>query len=359
MELQKGSIRDGFGRTGFPRAFLRRGTKLAWLAVCASGVVFLSMAWLVALILPFGPADEVLVHVERGHTSSSIGRLLASRGLVRSRVLFGVAAKVAGVEGKLKAGTYRLSSRMGIPGILRTLSEGRVERVRFTVPEGYNLEEIAELLEAKGLVSRDRFLALSRGEVADFRVSAGGMEFPGNLEGYLFPDTYEVELGIDEETIIGAMTERFARVVLPEFYRDDVGDMPRSLGLQGVLTIASIVEKEARLPEDRPLVAAVFYNRLKKRMPLQSCATVQFALGSRKERLSYDDLRVESPYNTYQIVGLPPGPIASPGLSSIRAALHPAPVDYLYFAADQKGGHVFTRTFREHQRASSLLRQQD
>lgn len=359
MELQKGTIRDRFRRAGFLRTFSRRGTKLAWLAVCASGLILLSVAWPIALALPFGPADEVLVHIERGLTSSSIGSLLAHQGLVRSQVLFGVAAKVTGVEGKLKAGTYRLSSRMGIPGILRTLAEGRVERVRFTVPEGYNLEETAGLLEARGLVSRDRFLALSRGEVAGFRVSAGGMEFPESLEGYLFPDTYEVELGTDEETIISAMAERFARVVLPEFSRDDVGDVPRNLGLQGVLIIASMVEKEARLPEDRPLVAAVFYNRLKKRMPLQSCATVQFALGSRKERLSYDDLRVESPYNTYQVPGLPPGPIASPGLSSIRAALHPAPVDYLYFAADQEGGHVFTRTFREHQRASSLHRQQD
>ncbi len=349
MELERGSVRHGFRRVRLLRGVL----------LCVLGLVLLSLAWFVLPARPFGPADFQTVRIERGLASSSIGRLLASRGLVRSPVLFRVAVKLAGVEGKLKAGDYRLSSRMGVAGIVRALAQGKVERVRFTVPEGYDLEEVAGLLESRGLASRERFLALARGEDQGFRVSAGGMEFSGNLEGYLFPDTYEVESGVREEVIVRAMVERFAEVALPEFSREDVADFPRSLGVRGALIIASIVEEEARLPEERPLVAAVFYNRLKRGIPLQSCATVQFALGERKARLSYDDLEVDSPYNTYRVTGLPPGPIASPGLSSIKAALRPAAVDYLYFAANEKGGHVFSRTFLEHQRALGALRRHD
>ncbi|NLG79461.1 MAG: endolytic transglycosylase MltG [Firmicutes bacterium] len=338
---------------------MRSRVRARRIAAFVSALVLLCLVWALFLVLPFGSGEAVPVRIERGLTSSGIGKVLARQGLVRSQVAFEAAARLAGVQDRLKAGTYRLSSRMGTFGILRALAEGRVERVRFTVPEGYNLAEIASLLDGKGLASRERFLSLAKGEVHGFRVEAGGREFSGNLEGYLFPDTYEIESGLSEETIIAAMVRRFAEVVLPEFARDDVAEAAKALGLHGVVTIASMVEKEARIPEDRPVVAAVFYNRLKRRMPLQSCATVQYALGTWKERLSYDDLKVESPYNTYLVPGLPPGPIASPGLSSIRAALHPAEVDYLYFAADEHGGHIFSRTFREHQRALALLRRQD
>jgi len=321
--------------------------------------VVLGLAWALFLVLPFGSGEAVQVRIERGLTSSRIADILVEKGLVRSGVAFDAVARMSGVQDKLKAGLYRLSSRMGVFGILRVLAEGRVERVRFTVPEGYDVAEIAGLLEAKGLASRERFLALARGEVKGFSVQAGGREFSGNLEGYLLPDTYQVESGVPEETIIAAMVRRFAELVLPEFDKDGVSDAAKALGLHGVVTIASIVEREARIPSDRPIVAAVFYNRLKRHMPLQSCATVQYALGTWKERLSYEDLRVDSPYNTYVVPGLPPGPISSAGLSSIQAALHPADVDYLYFAADEHGGHVFSRTFSEHQRALAPLRRQD
>lgn len=341
-----------------PAIGAKPGARARRMAVVALVPVLLCLAWALFLMLPFGSGETVSVRIQRGLTSSGIGKLLAKEGLVRSGFAFEAAARLAGVQDRLKAGNYRLSPRMGTFGILRALAEGRVERVRFTVPEGYRLSEIASLLDGKALASRERFLALATGQVHGFSIEAGGREFSGNLEGYLFPDTYEVELGVSEETIIAAMVSRFAEVVLPEFAMDDVSDAAKDLGLHGVMTIASMVEREARIPEDRPLVAAVFYNRLKKLMPLQSCATVQYALGTWKERLTFDDLKVDSPYNTYLVPGLPPGPISSPGLSSIRAALRPADVDYLYFAADEHGGHIFSRTFREHQRALTLLRQQ-
>ena len=323
------------------------------------GVVIFLMICLGFLLLPYGPAHETVVSIDPGMTSKEIAGLLSEADLLQSPILFRIVTKLTRVDNKLKAGTYRLNSRMGTVGIVRALARGDVELVRFTIPEGVSMRDMADLLEAKGLASKERFLYLAGGQDADFKVSEGDMEFSGNLEGYLFPDTYTVEIGITEEEIITVMVRRFAQAVLPEWSRENVDENAKKLGLHGVITLASIIEKEAKLSEERPLVASVFYNRLRLNMPLQSCATVQFALGSWKTRLTLNDLETDSPYNTYITLGLPPGPIASPGLSSVRAALEPAASDYLYFTADQKGGHVFTRTFREHQKAAAQVQTRD
>ncbi len=323
------------------------------------GVVILLMLWFGFLLLPYGPAHETVVSIDPGMTSREIAGLLAKADLLQSSVLFRVVTKLVGVDNKLKAGTYRLNSGMGTVGIVRALAQGDVELIRFTIPEGVSMKNMADLLEAKGLASKERFLHLAAGQDHDFKVIEGDMEFSGNLEGYLFPDTYIVETGVTEEEIITIMVRRFAKAVLPEWSGENVHENARKLGLHGVITLASIIEKEAKLSEERPLVASVFYNRLRLKMPLQSCATVQFALGSWKTRLTLDDLETDSPYNTYLTPGLPPGPIASPGLSSVRAALLPATSDYLFFAADQKGGHVFSRTFKEHQNAIAQVQVRD
>ncbi len=334
---------------------VRRGLE----AKIAIGILMCLVLWVTFLLLPYGPAHETIIRIEPGMTSREIAQLLAGERLLSSPGLFKIVTKVAGIDSKLKAGTYRLSPSMGLLRIVQTLAQGKVELLRFTIPEGLSLPEVATLLESRGLVSKERFLYLAKGEDPGFKISEGSMEFSGNLEGYLFPDTYTVESGLTEEAIIGIMVRRFARAVQAEWSQEDVDERARGLGLDGVITLASIIEKEARLSEDRPLVASVFYNRLKLNMPLQSCATVQFALGSWKARLSLDDIKIDSPYNTYLSFGLPPGPIASPGLSSIRAALKPASSDYLYFAADQKGGHVFSKTFKEHQRAVARVQPGD
>jgi len=323
------------------------------------GVLICLVLWVIFLLLPYGPAHEIIVSINPGMSSKEISRLLADAELIQSSALFQAVTKLAQVDNKLKAGTYKLSPRMGTIGIVQALAQGKVELIRFTIPEGVCIKEIADILEAKGLASKERFLYLATGGDSDFKVVEGDTEFSGNLEGYLFPNTYTVESGITEEAIITVMVKGFAQAVLPEWSQDDVDEKARALGLHGVVTLASIIEKEAKLAEDRPLVASVFYNRLKVGMPLQSCATVQFALGSWKTRLSLDDLKIDSPYNTYVVPGLPPGPIASPGLSSVRAALRPATSDYLFFAADQKGGHVFTRTFKEHQKAIAKVQVRD
>jgi UPF0755 protein len=323
------------------------------------GIVICLVLWVIFLLLPYGPAHEIIVSINPGMSSREIAKLLTDAELVQSPALFQLVTKLTRVDNKLKAGTYRLSSGMGTVGIVRALAQGKVELIRFTIPEGVSTGEIADILEAKGLASKERFLYLATGRDHDFKVVEGDMEFSGNLEGYLFPNTYAVESGTSEEAIIAVMVKGFAQAVLPEWSQNDVDEKARELGLHGVITLASIIEKEAKLSEDRPLVASVFYNRLKLGMPLQSCATVQFALGSWKARLSLDDLKTDSPYNTYIASGLPPGPIASPGLSSVHAALRPATSDYLFFAADQKGGHVFSRTFREHQKAIAQVQVHD
>jgi UPF0755 protein len=323
------------------------------------GVVIFLILLVVFLLLPYGPAHETVVSIDPGMTSKEIAGLLTEVDLLQSPILFRIVTKLARVDNKLKAGTYRLNSRMGTIGIVQALARGDVEFVRFTIPEGVSIKDIADLLEARGLASKERFLHLATGEDHDFKIVEGDMEFFGNLEGYLFPDTYTVETGVTEEEIITVMVKRFVQAVLPEWHRENIDENARKLGLHGVITLASIIEKEAKLSEERPLVASVFYNRLRLNMPLQSCATVQFALGSWKTRLTLDDLGTDSPYNTYIALGLPPGPIASPGLSSVRAALAPATSDYLFFAADHRGGHVFTRTFREHQKAIAKVQARD
>jgi UPF0755 protein len=254
------------------------------------GVVIFLMICLGFLLLPYGPAHETVVSIDPGMTSKEIAGLLSEADLLQSPILFRIVTKLTRVDNKLKAGTYRLNSRMGTVGIVRALARGDVELVRFTIPEGVSMKDMADLLEAKGLASKERFLYLAGGQDADFKVSEGDMEFSGNLEGYLFPDTYTVEIGITEEEIITVMVRRFAQAVLPEWSRENVDENAKKLGLHGVITLASIIEKEAKLSEERPLVASVFYNRLRLNMPLQSCATVQFALGSWKTRLTLNDL---------------------------------------------------------------------
>lgn len=310
-------------------------------------------------LLFHGPANEAIITISPGMTSGEIAELLAERDLVRSPTVFRIVTKIGRVDDKLKAGTYRLNSNMGTVGIVQALARGDVQLVRFTVPEGLSVKDIANLLEARGLASKERFIHLAGGHDPDFKIIHGDMEFSGNLEGYLFPDTYTVETGIAEEELIKVMVRRFMEAVLPEWSQEAVHENARKLGLHGVITLASIIEKEAKLPEERPLVASVFYNRLRLNMPLQSCATVQFALDTWKDQLTHEDLKVDSPYNTYIRPGLPPGPIASPGLSSVRAALRPADSDYLYFTADQKGGHIFSKTFGDHQKATAQVKARD
>ncbi len=287
------------------------------------------------------PAEAVTrtVVVPPGYTTAEIAALLAEKGLVADARSFVWYCRLNGLDGKLEAGEYVLSSEDGVPGIARALAAGRVYVIKFTVPEGYTKKRTARVVEAAGICPAGEFLDACRRGDPRGRVSGD------DLEGYLFGDTYEVPGDADADDVVAIMLDRFFEVLGPAgLARAEELGRP----LEDVVTVASIVEREAMLDEERPLVASVFYNRLAQGMRLESCATVIYALGGDVDRLTVQDLKVDSPYNTYVHAGLPPGPICSPGRESLEAALYPAETDYLFFVSNGDGSHTFTRTFGGH-----------
>ena len=227
--------------------------------------------------------------------------------------------------------------------------------VQFTIPEGYEIRQIADKLSEQGLVDKDRFLELvsDKKYFEDKYLFLKELEEGQGLEGFLFPSTYEVYIDATEEEIIDKMLSLFYEVY-EQNIKEGMGKY--KLNLNELVTLASIIEREGKLDEERELISAVFHNRLNQGMLLQSCATVQYALGERKERLSDKDTQIQSVFNTYIHEGLPPYPIASPGKASLVAAINPADVDYLFYFALQDGSHVFTRTYNEHLRLQNEMR---
>ncbi len=306
-------------------------------------------AWYFELTLPAETTPKArpkLIFIPPGTSFKEIANLLANRGLIKSKLGFTLEAYRLGVIDKLKAGEYELAPNLSPAEILRRLAAGKVVTHFVTIPEGYNLYEIARLLDKAGLCPREEFLTLARDP--SFLKELG---LPGpTAEGFLFPDTYAFSRGLSCRAIMASMVRRFWEV-----WKDFA---PRAeelgLSLKDVITLASIVEKEAVLPRERPLIAGVFWNRLKRGMPLQADPTVRYATKKFYRRLRKRDLKTRNPYNTYLYRGLPPGPICNPGRDSIRAVLYPAKTDYLYFVAKGDGTHHFSRTLREHERAVDL-----
>jgi UPF0755 protein len=279
------------------------------------------------------------VVVPQGYTTGEIAALLAEEDLIVSAQPFVWYCRINKLDGKLQAGEYELSSEDGIPGLAATLSAGRVNVTRFTVPEGYTKKKTSRAVAAAGLCTAEEFLASCE------RGDPGGRTPTDDLEGYLFGDTYEINADAGADEVVETMLSRFFEVMGPEeLARTEELGMP----LEEVVTLASIIEREALLDDERPVVASVFYNRLARGMRLESCATVIYALGGDVERLTVQDLKVDSPYNTYIHTGLPPGPICSPGEASLRAALHPAQTDYLFFVSNGDGSHTFSTTLAGH-----------
>ena len=255
--------------------------------------------------------------------------------------------------------------------IIDRISLGRVMTIKITVPEGMTAKQVAKLIGDRGLASEDDMIALIDKPPEQVRADFPFIHEGASLEGYLFPDTYEFASGVGAMKVIPTMLRRFenaAQVALDAAAATETqtaaepkaagGELPNGLTQREALILASIVEREARIESERPIIARVFLNRLERSMPLQSCATVQYILPATKERLLNDDLEIESPYNTYLVAGLPPGPICSPGLASIRAVLEPEPGHYLYFVASNDGSHVFSRTYNEHLQAKARIERQ-
>jgi len=295
-------------------------------------------------VLPAGDGKRVeLVTVPDGASARAIATLLKQHALIRSETLFLLRVRVSGAGKRIRSGVYRLDDSLSPSEILERMVRGDVYVVRFAVPEGYSIGQLAIMLEGKGLVTRKEFLDSCRDH--DLRQEFG---IAGEtVEGYLAPMTYDITPGTPPIRIIRPMIERFMKEIDP--LRDTIRHSPFSL--HQIVTLASMVEKEAVKPEERPLIAAVFLNRLKRGMRLQSDPT---AIYGRKEfggEVTAADVRTPSPYNTYLIDGLPPGPIGNPSPEAIRAVLNPARVPYLYFVARKDGTHHFSRTLDEHNRA--------
>lgn len=295
----------------------------------------------------FAPPDREgnrhLIFIPPGASFRWVAFRLEEEGVIRDADNFYLLARLKGAVKEVKAGEYEFTTSMTPLEVLSMLVEGKTKEYTVTIPEGYNLKQIASLLEAKNLVDREEFLHLARDR--DF-IRSLGLE-GDSLEGYLFPDTYRFNRLMGPEGIIRKMVAAFRRA-----YRKVEGDAKKmGLTMREVVTLASIIEKEAILEEEKPLISAVFHNRLQRGLKLQSDPTVIYGLPSFDGDLRKDDLRYPSPYNTYVVKGLPPGPISNPGLSSLIAAVRPAPVDYLYFVSKNDGSHYFSRTLKDHNKA--------
>jgi len=325
-----------------------RRKPISILIAAALAVVVLWTAFIT--LAPAGPSGKVMVMIPTGSSASRVAEILAEKDVVRSAFGFKLLAALTGKSSSLKPGAYELDPGAGPGAALDKIIKGEVSAHWITIPEGFTIRQIGERLEAAGVGKAQRFFTIATYRGDSFRNS---FPHPSDLEGYLFPDTYLLPIGSTEEAAIKMMLDNFAGKVA-EPLADDVARSGMSLGQCVIL--ASLVEREAQIPKDRPLVSAVIHNRLRKNMRLEVDATVLYALGRHKNRVLNRDLQVDSPYNTYRNPGLPPGPIANPGLESIRAALHPAQRDYLYYVARSDGSHIFSRTFEQHQQAIRTAR---
>ncbi len=302
---------------------------------------------------PGQPGAEVAITVEQGMSTGEIGTLLERTGVITSASVFRYYVKLNGL-GTVEAGDYTLHQRESMAAVVKVLEGGaEVDKgVPLTIPEGLTLKEVAQLVGTLPGRSADRFLQVAAGGTVRSQYQGAG----ASLEGLLLPETYFFAVEDDEVAILRRMVEAFDALAT----RLDVNGAAARMGVTPyqVIVVASMVEREARVDEDRGKVARVIYNRLEIEMPLQIDATVQFALGKQKDVLLFSDLEIDSPYNTYKVAGLPPGPIAAPGQESLAAAVAPTPGSWLYFVViDDNGLHTFADSLAEHNRNEALAEQ--
>lgn len=299
------------------------------------------------------PLPPVTVTIPTGASFDAAVESLAAGGVVHRSGMFRLYARLKGLPGGLKSGVYVLRRNDDWSRVVRTLERGRGAEVRWTVPEGLTLTEVADLAQAELGIPHDSFLAATRDPERLQALGIRGGRRATSVEGYLFPTTYLVPVGIGARDLVRLMTREFIAQWQPEWEaRLDTLRMTR----HEVVTLASIIEGEVRYPPDRPFVSAVYHNRLQHGMLLQADPTVIYAHGRRLKRVWEKHLAVRSPYNTYLHPGLPPGPIGQPGYASLLAALYPARAPFLYFVAQPDGKHVFSATYAEHVAAVRTVR---
>ena len=308
-----------------------------------SKLKIISIAFVLGLLLLslyfFWPGRPVKVSIPEGAGAGKAAAELKKEGVILSSTWFRLLVKVTGTGKRLMPGEYSLREKMSAEEALWRLTHSTyVSSIRVVLPEGWRMEQIAERLEANGVTPAAQFLELARAQ---------------KLEGYLFPSTYHLKKNMPPQEVVNLLKYEFDRQTAPLFSKG----FPQGLDERKALIIASIVEREAVDDSERPLIAAVYINRFRRGMPLEADPTTQYALGYWKKALTYKDLKFKSPYNTYVVGGLPPGPICNPGYSSIAATLAPANLDALYFVADRKGKHIFNSNFEDHKKAKRRVEQ--
>ena len=323
---------------------------LCSISMLSSLAILIMVLYMIRYLSPVdADAKPMQLKIAPGMSSMAIANQLAHKNLIHNPWAFLFVTHLNDVSHRLQVGTYRLSGAMSIPQIIDQLKTGKVVTQQFVVPEGLTVAQIGKLWERAGF-----------GTAAAFNQAACDPKWRLNykieaktLEGYLFPNTYQFPDGAAPQLIIQIMLDEFERRWTAEFTEE-----AKALGFSKheIITLASIIEAEARVPDERPLVSAVFHNRLRRGWKLQADPTALYGLGNPDRPPRAADLRVDSPYNTYLYKGLPPGPICNPGMASILAALRPDSVDYMYFVAIGDGRHHFSKTLREHQNMINKIR---
>jgi UPF0755 protein len=336
-----------------PGPSISESLRKRWLSIVAAAFIIVAAGTMYLVFFASNTtaiASDRTIIIPRGASFKTVLDSLESSGVVRSRWTLSLAGRVLGLTKTMKVGKYLFPRGLSNVAILNDLADGKYRiLISLPIPEGWRMERIA--LQCGKILGIDSQRFISLCDNSSFRKELG-IDAP-SMEGYLLPDTYKFLWQVSEEEIIERMVGEFRK-----FYSDTLKRRQDEMGIsmKEVLTLASIVEGEAVFDRERPTIAGVYLNRLKKRMRLEADPTVQYALPVGKRRLTYADLRIDSPYNTYLYYGLPPGPINNPGRKSIMAALYPEKHSFLYFVADGTGGHVFSRSYTDHQKAVNSYR---
>lgn len=331
-----------------------------------AGIVFLIFIILLTLYLkiddltdPVDPnnTENILIEIKKGASAQEIVDTLFIHNLIKSRFLFRLYINYTEAAQKLQAGYYYFSPDWDMFEIVDQLTKGSNALFKITIPEGYTVQEIVDLLAEKSLNSKEEYQQVIAENKFDFDfLPEKNEDLIYRLEGYLYPDTYRISLGYSAEKTITVLLNSFEDNVRDEIKESIVSN---EYNLHQLITIASLIEKEAKYEEEMSLISSVIYNRLDQEMNLQIDATVQYLLKEKKARLLYTDLEVESLYNTYQQKGLPPGPICNPGQKAIEAAINPDQTDYLFYFALKNGKHIFTESYEQHlQRQNEIINEE-
>lgn len=307
-------------------------------ALIFAGVITLFLFLIVGFYVYYFNIKKVYLdgqfEIKKGQNSSQILRDFH----IKNNYLIKIYLRLHKIGGRIKAGTYTFSDYYTLSNFFNLLERGSYEKIKITIPEGYTLKQIERILISRELIDKEKFRLVLKNKT-DFYYNSPYQ----NFEGYFFPDTYYFIKGIKEEEIVEKFLKRFLEKFPPSKYED-------KKAFYKSLVLASIIEKEAYRDDEKRIISSVFHNRIKKRMKLESCATVEYLFDYQKKKLYYKDLKIDSEYNTYKNYGLPPAPISNPGEASILAAMNPKETKYLYFVAKEDRSHYFSKTYKEHLR---------